>query len=271
MSFDSNEPFLFARRVAPHEEQPLHRKSLVELAYEQLLSMLVTMKIPPGAHIGIEAVAWGLQISPTPIREALTLLEARKLVHRIPNVGFRAAPLLTVAEIDALFEIRLLMEPAMAALAAQRASEDMLEDLAVFARELEQAAGRVDLAYSNFAEGDARLHHLIAIASGNRFIAESIQGLHVHLHIFRFLFDTNAPQQAVSEHALLINALLARDGAAAKTHMRDHLHASRQRIGKVLEKTKAMNAGGRGEDVAPSKSRTGDGRARRTNKQPSNG
>ncbi len=235
MSTNPHEPLSFTRLLALNEQRLDYPRSLVDFAYEQLLSMLVTMKIEPGSHIGIEALARELRISQTPIREALTLLEAQKLAHKIPNVGFRAASLLTHDDVNSLFEIRLLIEPAMAALAAKRASKDMLKELTALARDLELAAKGNELAYAQFAEGDAKLHHLVAAASGNRFIADAIQGLHVHLHIFRFLYRTNSPEKAVMEHALLLEALLARDPSAAEHAMREHLHASRQRLEIVME------------------------------------
>lgn len=230
MSRKNNEPFPFARLFELNKERPSYPRSLVEMAYEQLLSMLVTMKIEPGAHIGIEALARQLNISQTPIREALTLLEAQKLAYKIPNVGFRAANLLSLDDINALFEIRLLIEPKMAGLAAERASAEMLQALVTLSDEMANAAEGSDVAYAQFAEGDAKLHHLVAAASGNRFIAEAVEGLHVHLHIFRFLVNTNATHKALAEHARVIDALLARDPVAAETAMREHLHASRERM-----------------------------------------
>ncbi|WP_248306674.1 GntR family transcriptional regulator [Bosea sp. AAP35] len=206
----------------------------MELAYEQLLSMLVTMKIAPGAHIGIEALSRDLQISPTPIREALTLLEAQKLAYKIPNVGFRAADLLTGPEIDDLFEMRLLIEPKAAAFAALRSSQEHFDALTILSDNMARVAGGEETDYAQFAEGDARLHHLVAQASGNRFVAQTVEGLHVHLHIFRFLFRTNAPEQALQEHAAIVRALLARDADAAEGAMRDHLEASRQRMARAL-------------------------------------
>lgn len=242
MSHKTNESFFFARLMELNTKKPSYPRSLVEMAHEQLLSMLVTMKIEPGAHIGIEALARQLNISQTPIREALTLLEARKLVYKIPNVGFRAANLLSLDDINALFEIRLLLEPKMAALAAERANAEMLQALVSLSDEMAQAAEGNDVAYAHFAEGDAKLHHLIAAASGNRFIAETIEGLHVHLHIFRFLVNTNATQKALSEHARVIDALLTQDPSAAERAMREHLHASRKRMD---------NAGAGRDDTQP--------------------
>ncbi|MDP3410073.1 GntR family transcriptional regulator [Bosea sp. (in: a-proteobacteria)] len=225
----------FSRLVTLREQPLAYPKSLVELAYEQLLSMLVTMKIAPGAHIGIEALSRDLQISPTPIREALTLLEAQKLAYKIPNVGFRAAELLTRPEIDDLFEMRLLIEPRAAAFAALRSNQQSFDALTTLSEQMARVAGGDETDYALFAEGDARLHHLVASASGNRFIAQTIEGLHVHLHIFRFLFRTNAPERALQEHAAIVSALLARDPDAAEAAMRAHLEASRQRMAAALD------------------------------------
>src|SRR3546814_3932884 len=64
--------------------------TLVERAYEHLLSMLMTVKIAPGERIPIDTVARQLGISQTPIREALSQLEAEKLVYKTTNVGYRS-------------------------------------------------------------------------------------------------------------------------------------------------------------------------------------
>ena len=228
------DPLSFLRLMALDEQRPVSPRSLVELAYERLLSMLVTMKIAPGAHMGIEALARELQISQTPVREALTLLEAQKLAHRIPNVGFRAADLLSRQEINDLYGLRLLIEPMAAALAAEKGGDTTFDALTRLAEEMGAVSASSDNGYTRFAEGDAWLHHLVATASGNRFIAEAVAGLNVHLHIFRFLFESNATEGAMKEHAVLIEALLARDPAAAEQAMRVHLQASRDRMNLVM-------------------------------------
>lgn len=256
MTTGNQEPFSLVRAMTFDGKRPSYPQSLVELAYDQLLSMLVTMKIAPGAHIGIEALARQLDISQTPIREALTLLEAQKLAYKIPNVGFRAADLLTPKEVQDLFDLRLLVEPPAAAFAATRADERALGELAGLAQAMSHAQTGNELAYAQFAEGDAKLHHLLAEASGNRFIAETIEQLHAHLHIFRFLFKTNATAKAVQEHEAIIAALLARDAAGAEQAMREHLCASRERMNVALEEHQST--------VTSAAEQEGAGRARRS-------
>jgi DNA-binding GntR family transcriptional regulator len=207
--------------------------TLVEWAHEHLLAMLVSMEIPPGSRIGIDAVARRLGISQTPVREALSRLEAENLVHKVPNVGYRASSQMRPEEVRDLYELRLLIEPYAAARAAERMNDDTLAILSQMEEEMAQLEPGSGGAYARFAEADAMLHRLVANGSGNRLIAETIERLHVHLHIFRFLYRTNAPEEAAHEHAALLRALIAHDPAAAEEAMRVHLERSRARMERV--------------------------------------
>jgi DNA-binding GntR family transcriptional regulator len=88
--------------------------------------------------------------------------------------------------------------------------------------------------FSRVAEADAALHRLIATGSGNRLIAEAVERLHSHLHIFRALYKTNAPQEAAEEHRVIIDALIAHDPKAAEEAVRVHLERSQERMARVL-------------------------------------
>lgn len=237
--------FSHADNPSPH---PAPVPTLVEWAYEHLLSMLVSAEIAPGSRIGIDAVARKLGISQTPIREALSRLEAEKLVVKVPHVGYHATARMTPSEVSALFVLRALIEPYAAARAAERMDDQTSATLSDIAAEMDQAGPEAPMTYARFAELDARLHCLIATASGNAVIAETITRLQMHLHIFRFLFSANAPIESVEEHLRITAALLARDPAAAETAMRDHLELSRIRI----ERASARIARAEESHVVPS-------------------
>jgi DNA-binding GntR family transcriptional regulator len=209
--------------------------TLVERAHEQLLSMLVSMEIAPDARIPIDTLARQLGISQTPIREALSRLEAEGLVTKMPNVGYRASGQMTAREVDDLFALRLLIEPYAASRAAKTMDDDQLRTVGEIGEEMAhiQRSGSA-VEYARFADADATLHRIVALGSGNPLIAETIARLHIHLHIFRFLYNTNAPEEAVLEHAKLIQALVARDAKAAEAAMRHHLRRSRLRMDRAL-------------------------------------
>ena len=208
--------------------------TLVERAYEHLLSMLMTVKIAPGERIPIDTVARQLGISQTPIREALSQLEAEKLVYKTTNVGYRASPQMTPEEVHDLYTLRLLIEPYAAARAAEQMDDATLSILQSIQSDMNAVVERDEQAYARFAEADAQLHRLIARGSGNRLIEETIERLHAHLQIFRSLYQNsaqpNAPEVAAREHQAIIAALLAHDSVAAEQSVRDHLTCSQQRM-----------------------------------------
>lgn len=208
--------------------------TLVDWAYERMLEMLVTVQIAPGERIAIDKVARQLGISQTPIREALSQLEAEKLVYKLPNVGYRASPEMTREEVHDLYTLRLLIEPYAAARAAESMDENARSALAEIEADMAAVAQQDSRTYARFAEADMRLHRLIADGSGNRLIAETIDRLHAHLQIFRSLYSTNAPTEAAAEHKPIIAALIAKDPSGAEAAVREHLQRSRERMDRVL-------------------------------------
>jgi len=201
----------------------------------------MTVQIAPGDRIAIDTVARQLGISQTPIREALSQLEAEKLVYKMPNVGYRASPQMTREEVQDLYALRLLIEPYAAARAAERMDDEalaLLQEIDADMRIVEQD----DRSFARFAEADAKLHRLIATGSGNRLIAETIERLHAHLQIFRSLYSTNAPEEAAAEHQRIIEALMAHDAAAAEEAVRDHLQRSKDRMDRASARTVAEEA-----------------------------
>jgi len=211
--------------------------TLVEWAYEHLLSMLMTVQIAPGQRIAIDTVARQLGISQTPIREALSQLEAERLVYKMPNVGYRASPRMTREEVQDLYDLRLLIEPYAAARAAERMDDASLKVLQEIDKDMRGVTDKDDRAFARFAEADANLHRLIASGSGNGLIAATIDRLHAHLQIFRSLYSTNAPEEAASEHQRIIEALLAHDPVAAENAVREHLERSKERMDRVSART----------------------------------
>jgi len=95
-------------------------RALVGEVYNAILDRITSLEIVPGARINMDTLARELGVSPTPVREALSRLEAEGLVLKTHLVGHRALPQLTREQVEQLFELRLLIEPAGAAMAARR-------------------------------------------------------------------------------------------------------------------------------------------------------
>lgn len=106
--------------------------------HDLLRERIVTLAIPPGETIRQDALAHELGVSKIPVREALSRLEVAGLVQYVTNRGFATVPL-TVEELDDIFHLRLLVEPATAAIGAERADEQAREAVRGAAAELAAA------------------------------------------------------------------------------------------------------------------------------------
>jgi DNA-binding GntR family transcriptional regulator len=217
------------------------RVTLADGVYESVKALIMDHALAPGGRVTIDALARQLGVSPTPVREALARLESDGLVHKRPLAGYTTTPLLTQAEFEELFEMRMLLEPA----AAQRAAGAGLSaaDTALLRKEADLPDPppaiepspthlRVPPGYASFARftaQDARFHNLLAERAGNRLLYESVVRLHAHLHLHRLDFPVTHYGISAVEHHRIVDAIHAGDPAAAATAMRAHLTASRQR------------------------------------------
>jgi len=203
-------------------------QGFVEEVFEIIRADIMSLRIPPDTRISIDRLVRELGVSQTPIREALSMLEAIGLVTKQHFIGYCSAPQLNRKQLDQLYEVRLLIEPFAARCAAERMSEDSLVDLRELAKSMDPGASRTS--YDKFADQDSELHDLIAFGSGNPIIQESLARLHSHLHIFRLRFHSEVATEAVNEHAKLIAGLAARDPEAAERAMREHIERSYARL-----------------------------------------
>ncbi|MEJ3655592.1 GntR family transcriptional regulator [Actinomycetes bacterium KLBMP 9759] len=202
--------------------------------YEVLLNQFMDGTRAAGEPLSIGALARELNVSQTPLREALARLETTGLVRREALKGYRVAPLLSRKEISKLFDARLLLEPALARETGLRTTPEFLDELREAVEDLERSVEHADSSPEGFRlywTSDARLHALIAEQCDNPFLEMVYRTLSVQAQRFRLfskLGHTGAAFAAV-EHRAIYEALAARDADAAAEKMREHLTNSRRR------------------------------------------
>lgn len=211
--------------------QPPTRQVLSERVYERITAMVMDHEIAPGARVSIDALARTLQVSPTPVREALARLEADGLVVKRSLSGYRATELLTPQALEELFEMRLLLEPQAAAFAAVNATEEQLDLLEQFVEQTQSPPTRPAryAGYRDFAALDQRFHGAIAAAAARPLLADAIERLHSHLHLFRLNSVPNASEATLAEHERIVRAVLRRNPDRAAEAMTEHLTRSLER------------------------------------------
>jgi DNA-binding GntR family transcriptional regulator len=211
---------------------PIQRaNSLSGDVYEAIFAQLMSLKIPPGSRITVDALVKEFNVSQTPIREALGRLEGEGLVVKQHLIGFRAAPQITRKRFDDLYELRLLLEPYAAARAVAALDPEKLALLGDAAGVMARREGKDDRArYSSFARQDAAFHDMILAFAGNELIRHTLTFQHTHFHIFRLMFHSRVTEEALDEHEAILSAFAARDPDAAERAMRIHIEHSRDRL-----------------------------------------
>ncbi|WP_051355430.1 GntR family transcriptional regulator [Mesorhizobium erdmanii] len=205
--------------------------SLAENVYEAIFAQLMALKIAPGSRITVDNLVKELDVSHTPIREALGRLEGEGLVLKTHLIGYRAAPQITRRRFDELYEMRLLLEPHAAAKAAAAMDEAKLNTLLAAAGVMSRREGKDDrLRYSNFARQDAIFHDKIMEFSENELIRQTLSHQHTHFHIFRLMYHSRVTEEALDEHEAILAAFGSADPGAAQEAMRVHIEHSRDRL-----------------------------------------
>lgn len=210
--------------------RPARRLTLADDVYESIKTLVMDHILPPGERVNIDALARELDVSPTPVREALARLEADGLVRKRPLSGYSTTPLLTRAEFDDLFDVRLLLEGATAGRAAAHASAEQRQRISTeAAATIDVEAGDGYRRHAAFTALDATFHDLIAEVAGSPLLRDSITRLHSHLHLHRLYFPVTGAPDTNTEHQRVAAAIAAGDSDAATEAMRAHLIAARER------------------------------------------
>lgn len=205
------------------KRQILRGSGLTEQVFRRIRADIMSLRLQPGAKISVHDLVQELGVSQTPVREALSMLEANGLVVKTHLIGYVTAPRMDRTQLDELFEFRLLVEPYGAHKAARTMAQSEIERLS----ELLVAPSASQDA---FGDMDAAFHSLIAQGSGNHLIAEALRRLHIHVHIFRSSFGAEIAEEAMLEHGAVIKAITARNGRDAEAAMRRHLQKTHRRL-----------------------------------------
>jgi DNA-binding GntR family transcriptional regulator len=216
------------------EESPAVReavgRSLSDVAYDALLDRMLSQELPPGSLLQERVLGESLQISRTPIREALARLEAEGFVTR------HAGRLLIVREIPVqelmqIFHVRGMLEVEAIGLATNRIAAGRLEQL----RELFETQMRGPIPDGgNHWDADDLLHGSIAEASGNGVLAELVRGLRRKTRMFSLKRMPDRFLPGSAEHLAIIGSLERRDEVAARRAMALHLENSKLSILHIL-------------------------------------
>lgn len=203
--------------------------NLAEQAYLDLRTRILTRRLPGGQPLVEERLARSLELSRTPLREALIRLLGEGLLVKFEG-GSYAVRRITANEYFQSMKVRLLLEPEAAARAAGRIEAEDAREL----RELITSLGAAEHQLEAHWTADDRLHETIAQASGNIVLARAIGSARTPAR----LFELTNPFQRVSidatEHLAILDAACAGDSKAASRAMQSHLRNLEREMLKMI-------------------------------------
>jgi DNA-binding GntR family transcriptional regulator len=202
------------------------RQVFTERAYTMIKRDIVRCALDPGQQVTEQQLAARYGIGRAAVRAALKRLYQEQLVQTVTRNRYVIAPI-TLKYVKELFELRLLLEPAAARLAAGRVDGAALGRLNDLCR-VNYRVGDHESA-AQFLAANTEFHAAVAVASGNALLANVIRDLldkveRVH-HMSHLLHDRN--EEAFHEHQELVDALVAGDGARAEAVMAQQILAAR--------------------------------------------
>jgi DNA-binding GntR family transcriptional regulator len=207
--------------------------SLRDKAYDTIKHRIITCAFRPGEYINELQLSTLLKIGRTPVHQALDRLMIEGMVEVIPRKGVIVKPV-SLNEVLQIIEVRLINEPFGARLAAEKASD---ADLAEMADVLERTKHWVTV--RNVEELmllDREFHLLIARAAKNEVLIELLRNLHERSLRFWFI-SLNAPTQHETvqrEHSAIFTAIHQRDPDSAESAMRRHIESFRANVSQYL-------------------------------------
>jgi DNA-binding GntR family transcriptional regulator len=230
------------------ERQPLipirldNYKPLRELVFESLREAIIAGKLGPGERLMEIQMAEEMGVSRTPVREAIRKLELEGLVVMIPRKGAYVAGL-SLKDIADVFEIRGALEGLAAELAAERITEEELEELERYLIKISEEIESGDL--DKVVATDTDFHSLIYKASRNHRLSQIINNLREQIQRFRTtsLSYPGRMKIALEEHRKIVEAISMRDGELARKIAQEHIENAENSMMSMVQQDKKYGGG----------------------------
>lgn len=201
------------------------RTAMADRAYNLLRARIIDLELLPGARLRTERLSADFDVSPTPVREALNRLAAEGMVIQEPYRGFRVSDLIDADELVQLLRAREVIEAAAVEQTAISKDSAVLPELRGLTDRMEELASASELDIKAYNAADAEFHRLTVSASGNRFLLDALDALHVHVQIARHYQGKSVEEARLSneDHRQLLASIERGDSAGACACVRAHI------------------------------------------------
>lgn len=216
-------------------ENNLSRISAKDIVYEQIKERIINCSLEPGQAIVKGQLGKELEISRTPLREALQRLEVEELVVRNSNGTFSVAPI-SIKEVKELFVIRSKLEGILVRDAIDNLTDEHIEYLSYLTKMV-----KVTSKIENYADTEnfgGKFHSAIYSISGNTTVVHIISQLNDRINRYRRLAHKHYGdiKTLSEEHEVILNRMIERDKVNAELKIERHILDAMDVAVKAVEK-----------------------------------
>lgn len=220
-----------AKAVATRSPSPAPERSLGEIAYAKIKASLYEFELLPGDHFTESAIAERLEMSRTPVRDALYRLEREGFLEVHLRVGWRVRPY-DFEKFENLYDLRLILEQASVTRLCDldtRPGLDLLKE-----QWLVPVAERKS-AMREVAALDEAFHTTLVEAAGNPEVARCHHEVTERIRVIRRLDFSQSYRidKTYEEHGQILRAVIRRRADEANRLLRSHIEASKAEVRKI--------------------------------------
>ncbi len=190
-----------------------------QAAYSAIRADIEAGVFAPGMRLLVGVLQERLGVSPTPVREALRMLQADGLVTNLPHQGMTVTTY-AASDVEEVYRLREVVEPIASELVAQKTDPEVIAALQSLHESFKQAVNENRQTEAN--DLNAQWHRLLIESSGSRLVEEFCNRLSVVLPL-KGLWLSSRAQDSVNEHQKVLDAIIAGDPEAARDAMHQHL------------------------------------------------
>lgn len=198
------------------------KTSLREQVTNALRAAIVSGELEPGEVYSAPALGAKFGVSATPVREAMLDLIRENLVTTVPNKGYRVTTM-AEAELDDITELRMLIEPPLAARVTPLIPAEDLPALREMAQAIVDGALASDLVA--YTDADRAFHLKLLEYAGNPRVSSLISDLRAHTRLYGLgaLLERGELEGSAREHHQILDAIEANDPEKVEQLMRTHI------------------------------------------------
>lgn len=211
-------------------------QSLRQQVYQALRKIILKGDLTSGERIVETKLAKQLQVSRTPIREAIGQLHLEKLIVLNPKGGYQVTTL-SLKDAAQLYDCRIALEQLAVADACEQITSKQLQQLEKYVQLAESTKSESDGSDSSkLLDLDYQFHHLIAESSDNQWLLTLLEQVFDKMALLRVQTTNHNPSvlEIRLEHRQVYEAIAQKDVEIAKKTIKEHLIASKARVVKEL-------------------------------------